>query len=121
MMFMRSQLNKLHQQFFHPSTGKPFNLLKSCRPEETSAGTLEVFQDLSKHCDPCQDIHTDLTRFKVSFGIVQFNEPIIMDIVTIDGKNVLLFWMRKRDFALGGFSPTCGLRICASLKGENFQ
>lgn len=64
-MFTRSQLSKLHKQFFHPSAEKLFNLLKKARPEESTAETLEILQDLSKRCDPCQRIHTAPMRFIV--------------------------------------------------------
>ena len=90
-MFTRSQLGKLHKQFFHPSGEKLFNLLKRARPDEKTPERLETLQDLSKRCDPCQRIHTAPTRFRVSFGAenVRFNERILLDIVTIDSKPVL--------------------------------
>ena len=90
-MLTRSQLGKLHKQFFHPFAEKLFNLLKKARPEETTAGTVSILQDLSKRRDPCQRIHTAPTRFRVSFGAenARFNERVLLDIVTIDGKPVL--------------------------------
>ena len=41
-MFTRSQLGKLHKQFFHPSLEKLFNLLKRARPEETTPETFQT-------------------------------------------------------------------------------
>lgn len=83
--------NNLHQQFFHPSAEKLFNLLKRARLEDTSSETLEILRDFSKCCDPCQQIHDVPTRFRVSFGAnnVRFNEQILLDIVTIDSRPVL--------------------------------
>lgn len=87
----RSQLGKMHKQFFHLSAEKLFNLLKKARPEETAAETLQILKDLSKCCDPCQRIHTAPMRFRISFGAenARFNEHILLEIVTIDGKPVL--------------------------------
>lgn len=89
--FTRSQLKKLHKQFFHPSAEKLFNLLQLARENNTKLETLTVLQDFSNRCDPCQHIKPTPTRFKVSFGAqnVRFNERVFLDIVTIDSRQVI--------------------------------
>ena len=106
-MFTRSQLGKLHKQFFHPSAEKLFNLLKKARLEETTAEALRILQDLSKRCDPCKRIHTAPTRFRVSFGAEngRFNERVLLDIVTIDGKPVLHIVDEGTRFSAARFVP----------------
>lgn len=85
------RLHKLHRKFCHPSPEKPFNLLRRSRPEEISPEILTILQDLTKRCDPCQQIQSTLTRFRLSFGAenVRFGKRILLDIVTIDKKPVL--------------------------------
>ena len=89
--FARSQLLKLHKQFFHPSAQKLFNLLCRARPEEATPETLSILEDLSKRCDPCQRIQNAPRRFRVSFGAdhVRFNERILLDIMYINGSAIL--------------------------------
>ena len=89
--FARSQLLKLHKQFFHPSAQKLFNLLRRARPEEATPETLAILEDLSKRCDPCQRIQNAPRRFRVSFGAdhVRFNERILLDVMYINGKAIL--------------------------------
>ena len=89
--FAKSQLWKLHKQFFHPSAQKLFNLLKKARPEEATPETLSVLDDLTKRCDPCQRVQNAPRRFRVSFGAenVRFNERILLDIMYINGNAIL--------------------------------
>lgn len=89
--FTRSQLVRLHRQFFHPPVDKLFNLLRIARPEEATPETKAVLQDIKKRCDPCQRIQNAPHRFRVSFGTpeARFNERIMIDVMTIDGKKVL--------------------------------
>lgn len=42
-----AQLHKLHRQFFHPSAGKLFNLLRKARPEHATPETLKILNDIS--------------------------------------------------------------------------
>lgn len=89
--FTRTQLLKLHKQFYHPSAQKLFNLLKKARPQEASPETLRILKEISKNCDPCQRISTAPKRFRVTLGSehVQFNERILIDLMYIEGKPIL--------------------------------
>ena len=105
--FARSQLVKLHRNFFHPSAETLFNLLGRAQPEEATAGTLQTLQDISRRCDPCQRIHTALTRFRVAFGAehVRFNERIMLDVMYVDGKPVLHIVDEITKFRAAKFLP----------------
>lgn len=105
--FTRTQLEKLHQQFFHPSATRLFNLLKRARPEDATPETLDILRDISKRCDPCQRIRPAPTRFRVSFGTenARFNERIMMDIMYIDSSPVLHIVDEGTRFAVARFLP----------------
>ena len=90
--FTRTQLQRLHRQFFHPSADKLYKLLKRSRPDETTPETKKILEDLTKRCDPCQRIHRGPTRFRVSLGTeeIRFNERVIMDIMYLDNNKPVL-------------------------------
>ena len=108
--FTRSQLHKLHRQFFHPSAEKLYNLLNRSRPEETTPKTLEILKDISKRCDPCQKIRRVPTRFRVTLGSenVRFNERIMMDIMYIGHSPVLHIGDEETKFSAAAFLPSAG-------------
>eukprot|EP00171_Calliarthron_tuberculosum_P005792 IDg5792t1 len=107
-LFTRSQLFKLHRQFFHPSAGKLFNLLKRARSEHATPETLAILQDISNRCDPCQRIRPAPVRFRVSFGTenAKFNERIILDIMYIDSHPVLHIVDEGTRFSAARFLPS---------------
>ena len=107
MYFTRSQLLKLHRQFFHPSAQKLFNLLRRSRPDEATPETLRVLQDISSRCDPCQRIQHAPTRFRVSLGAegLRFNERVMMDIMVIDGNPVLHIVDEATRFSAASYLP----------------
>lgn len=87
----RVQLSRLHRQFSHPSADKLFKLLSRARPEDATAETKRILEEISKHCDVCQRIQPAPRRFRVAMGTenIRFNERILMDIMYLDGKPVL--------------------------------
>lgn len=89
--FSRVQLQKLHRQFFHPSTEKLSNLIKKARPEHATPETRQELEEITARCDYCQRIQNAPLRFPVSFGAdnIRFNERILLDIMYIDGDPVL--------------------------------
>lgn len=78
--FMRSQILKIHRNFFHSSSKKLFNLLVRTRPDEATTETLKFLEDLTKRCDYFQRITNAPHLFLVYFGAenVLFNETIII-------------------------------------------
>ena len=50
-----------------------------------------MLEDITKRCDPFQRIQNAPHRFPVSFGTPDaiFNERIMVDVMSIDGKKVL--------------------------------
>ena len=107
LFFTRSQLVKLHRQFFHPSAQKLFNVMKRARPEEATPQTLKTLKDISARCDPCQRIQHAPTRFRVTLGAdeLRFNERIMMDIMFIDGDAVLHIVDKATRFSAASYLP----------------
>ena len=70
---------------------KLYKLLKRAMPEETTPNTLEVLQELTERCNPCQRVHNAPTRFRVSLGAenVRFAERLLFDVMYLDRKPVL--------------------------------
>lgn len=66
--FTKTQLARLHRQFFHTTAKKLFNLISHSLPGEASPETLMTLEDISSRCDPCQRIQRAPTRFRKSFG-----------------------------------------------------
>lgn len=65
-MYVRSELKKLHLQFFHPSARKQFNLLKSADPTKTNGDTLTMLEEIAKECSTCIKYSPGPQRFRVS-------------------------------------------------------
>ncbi len=89
--FSRADLTHMHRNFAHPSAEKLYKLLLLARPEDTTAETLKMLQDIARSCDPCQRIQNAPSRFRVSFGAdnLCFNERIFLDVMYLDGLPVL--------------------------------
>lgn len=105
--FTRTQLHRLHQQFYHPSAEKLYNLVKKSRPEDTTPETLTILKEISKECDSCQRISAAPQRFRVAIGSehVQLNERILLDLMYIEGKPVLHIIDESTKFSAARFIP----------------
>eukprot|EP00171_Calliarthron_tuberculosum_P019742 IDg19742t1 len=89
--FTRTQLHKLHRQFFYPSADKLFNLILRARPEARNRLNKNLTQRNIRKMGPLSVNHPGPVRFRVSFGAenVRFNERIIIDIMYIESWPVL--------------------------------
>ncbi len=105
--FTRALFTKLHRQFAHPAATRLYNLLRRAQPEETSAETLGVLEDLTKCYDPCQRIQRGQTRFRVYLGAkdTRFNERVLIDVICLDGKPVLHIVDEGIRFSAARFVP----------------
>lgn len=63
-MFTKPEVEKLHLRFYHPSSGKLFNLLKRVNPIDTDASVKKMLDDISKACSTCSDFQTSPFRFR---------------------------------------------------------
>lgn len=89
--FTKRQLSHIHQQFFHPSAMKLFQLIKRSRPEEATTDILNPLKEITQRWNPFQRIWNAPTRFRVTIGArhTLFNERILLDIMCIDDDYVL--------------------------------
>lgn len=103
--FKRSQLAKLHRNFFHPSASKLFNLIKKARREHANKETLRILQDTTKRFDPCQRIKPGPYGFRVSLGTenLRLNERIFMDIMNLGSHPVLHIADEATHFSAASF------------------
>lgn len=87
----RRELKKLHHQFWNPSAGKLYNLLKRAKSEDTSAETQEVIEQISSACDTCAKYGKGPHRFRVSLpeGGCVFNRTLALDLMWLKGKPAL--------------------------------
>lgn len=51
MLYTYSELRKLYRNFSHLSSDKLFILLELARPWERDSGTMEVLENITRHCD----------------------------------------------------------------------
>jgi len=85
-LFTGTELEKLHKQFFHPSSGKLYNLLKRAFPNDCPPSIRSRLEQISKDCLTCQQRSNRISRFSVSIpedGIV-FNFEVALDVMYID-------------------------------------
>lgn len=47
-LFTRTELEKLHRRFAHPSAGKLLNLLRRARPDSIDSGTAKIIKDICR-------------------------------------------------------------------------
>lgn len=110
--FARSQLLKLHQQFFYPSVQNLFNLLRKAWPDEATLETLSVLEHLTRKCEPCQLVQDAPRRIGVLFGAEngRFNERILFDIMYINKRAILDAVDEGTHFFLARFLPDVSTR-----------
>lgn len=109
----RPQLQKLHRNFFHPSTEKLFNLIGRAMPDEATTDTLHILENISALCDPFQRINTSTNRFRVSFGPeeIVFNERWFMYFIYINNSPILHVFDGSTHFSAARFLSKFSTKI----------
>lgn len=54
-LFTKPELQRMHLHFFHPSTGKSFNLIKRHYPALATPTVRSMLDDIGKACSECQE------------------------------------------------------------------
>jgi hypothetical protein len=88
----KSELQKLHSNFSHPSTENLFTLLKRAKADNFNASTRAVLSDIENACSTCQRYRSKPLRLKStrpSGEELSFGSELSMDLMFIDGKAVL--------------------------------
>lgn len=88
--FTKPELDKLHLHFFHPSTGKLFNLLKRVNPKDTNDSVKQVLDDIAKACSTCSEYHSSPFHFRAA---IPPDELIFHHALAID-----LIWLKKNRY-----------------------
>ena len=83
------QLEQLHRHLIHPSSRKPYELLRRAEPQKMSADTLSIMQEISKSCETCTLYSPRQIAFQIrSTEEIKFNQKLILDIMFLkDRKN----------------------------------
>jgi len=89
-LYTKSELQKFHRHFYHPSVNKLFNLIGRAKPEDATPETRKLLEDISKACATCQRFTPKPQSFQVSVpkGIV-FNQDLALDLMFLDSMAVL--------------------------------
>lgn len=88
MLFTKSELFKLHQRFFHPTSRKLFNVLKRDFPDKCPPEVQRKLEFISRDCLQCQQ-KSNPYRFKVSLpkDKIVFNGGVLVDLMWVDTGN----------------------------------
>lgn len=76
----------MNKYFYHPSTDKMYDLIKSGEPITTHYSRNDVLEKVSNTCDVCQRISKEPHLLRVSLPADQcvLNLLVAMDIMTLD-------------------------------------
>lgn len=90
-LFTRPELEKMHLHFFHPSTGKLYNLLKRVRPEDTDTSIKAMLEEILAVCMSFSEHHVSPFRFRASIPPDEliFDHELAADLMWIDNAPVL--------------------------------
>lgn len=89
-LFTIWELKKMHLGFYHPSTEKLFNLIRSANLSDATPRTQDLLQHISYQCKFCQFHAPGPLRFTATIpGKIVFNLCVILDLMWIIGKPVL--------------------------------
>lgn len=102
------QLRHLHRRFGHPRTERLYNLLKNAGHEDIEISALEEIQ---KFCSECQSHDPVPRRFKFTLKDEhEFNYEVIVDVVYLNGQNVLHVIDASTSFQAATFLPSLTAR-----------
>lgn len=90
-LYTRSELERLHRHFYHPSSNKLYNLIKKATPNQADSNTLNILNQISESCTTCQTFSSKPYRFRVSIPPekIIFNEEISLDLMWLGKRPVL--------------------------------
>jgi hypothetical protein len=90
MLFTKSELQRLHLRFFHPSVHKLYNLIRRAKPLEGTSDTRALLEEITEACKTCQHISKLPYRFRVSMlKDIIFNQDLALAVMWLDGQATL--------------------------------
>jgi hypothetical protein len=90
-LYTKSELQKLHRNFSHPSTQNLFAWLKRAKSDNLNANTRAVFSDIGKACSICQRYSSKPLHLKTTLPSGEelfFGSELSIDLMFINGKAV---------------------------------
>eukprot|EP00171_Calliarthron_tuberculosum_P023580 IDg23580t1 len=91
-MFTKTELQRLHRAFYHPSDEKLLNLMRRAKPKQAETHDAKLLKEISKKCDTCQKFGPKPNRFQVTLPKEEdlvFGEELSMDLMNIRGNKIL--------------------------------
>jgi hypothetical protein len=89
-LFTKSELQRLHLHFYHPSVRKLYNLIRRAKPHEATSDTRALLEEITEACKTCQHISKRPYRFRVSMPEdIIFNQDLALDLMWLDGQATL--------------------------------
>jgi hypothetical protein len=91
-LYTKSELQKLHRNFSHPSTQNLFAFLKRAKADSVDANTRAVLSDIENACSTCQRYSSKPLRLKTTLPSgeeLPFGSELSMDLMFTNGKAVL--------------------------------
>lgn len=80
--YTRSQLERLHLHFLHPSATKLYELLRRAKPSDLDTDTLSVLKEISRCCESCVLYSPRQLVFQVRKpNGARFNQEILIDMM----------------------------------------
>ena len=90
-MYTKTELRKIHRQFYHPRPERLFELMKRAEDPEATVNTRELLEEVTAECDTCQRLSRQPGRFRVALPAddIVFNRLVCLDLMFIDGNPIL--------------------------------
>jgi hypothetical protein len=83
-LYIKSELIRLHKHFFHPSALKMIDLIRRAKPEEADKTTRKKLEEISRRCITCQHLNHKTHGFRVFMPKeCIFNEVLALDLIWI--------------------------------------
>ena len=82
-LYNKSEFQRLHLHFYHPTTTQLMNLIRRAQPQHVSAEVRRLLEQISNECDQCQEFHASPLRFRVALppDSIQLNADVAIDLV----------------------------------------
>jgi hypothetical protein len=98
--FTESELRTLHRRFGHPSVGRLYKILERAGHDPDSA----ILKRIAEFCEHCQKHGGPPGRFKFTLkDDIEFNHSVLVDVVDLEGKEVLHVVCEATGFNSGRF------------------
>lgn len=91
LFFTEAELRKIHRNFFYSIDTKPFNLIKSASPNNSTSETGRLLTNVRSTCKVFQHIVHEPYRFRVSLPNDEciFNRVVALGFMYLNGRTVL--------------------------------